>query len=106
MSDPKTCLTHPVVRVFAVIFGALSVLRWKTFRTTPIPALNGLAKKILKMSAFVTGSIGMGWGTICAFQSFLPRTFLPTQRWFWGGFMGGLWAFLLKDEGRGQFLYW
>lgn len=96
----------PVVRLFAIIFGALSVLRLKAFRAAPISALNALAKRILKMSAFVTGSVGMGWGTICAFQAFLPRTVLPTQRWFWGGFTGGLWALLLKDEGRSQFLYW
>lgn len=25
----------------------------------------------------------------------MPRTFIPTQRWFLGGFLGGLWALVL-----------
>lgn len=30
---------------------------------------------------------------------------LPTQRFFLGGFIGGLWGYLEKDAGRGNFLY-
>jgi hypothetical protein len=35
----------------------------------------------------------------------LPRNVLPTQRFFLGGFMGGLWGFLERESGRGSFLY-
>lgn len=30
---------------------------------------------------------------------------LPTQRWFLGGVVAGLWAFLERKGGRGNFLY-
>lgn len=39
------------------------------------------------------------------FQQILPRNVLSTQRWFLGGFLGGLWGYLEKDAGRGNFLY-
>jgi hypothetical protein len=35
----------------------------------------------------------------------LKRNVLATQRFFLGGFLGGLWAYLEKDSGRGNFLY-
>jgi hypothetical protein len=57
------------------------------------------------MSLFITGAIGTSWGSICLFQNFLPRGFLPTQRWFLGGFLGGLWAFLERKSGRSNFMY-
>jgi hypothetical protein len=30
---------------------------------------------------------------------------MPKGRWFWGGFLGGLWGFLERKKGRAQFLY-
>jgi len=57
------------------------------------------------MSMFVTGAIGTSWGSICFFQNYLPRGVLPTQRFFVGGFIGGLWAFLERQNGRSNFLY-
>ena len=30
---------------------------------------------------------------------------LPTQRFFLGGFLGGLWAFIDKEAGRANYLY-
>lgn len=35
----------------------------------------------------------------------MPGKFLPTQRWFLGGFLGGLFAFLERGSGRSNFLY-
>ena len=57
------------------------------------------------MTMFLSGAIGTAWGAICFFQQFLPRGFLPTQRFFLGGFIGGLWGFLERKSGRAQFLY-
>jgi len=94
-----------IARFFTIIFGALSLLRYRSFIKEPIPALNRLAKSILRMSLFITGAIGTAWGSICFFQQVLPRKFLPTQRWFLGGFLGGLWAFLERKSGRSDFLY-
>jgi len=53
----------------------------------------------------MTGAIGTSWASICLFNHLLPRTFLPTKRWFFGGFLGGLWAFLERTSGRANFLY-
>lgn len=58
------------------------------------------------MTAFFTGAIGTSWGSICLFQHLLPRTFIPTQRWFLGGFLGGLWALVLEPgSARANGLY-
>lgn len=72
---------------------------------SPISAVNQLAKSILRMSIFISGSIGTSWGSICLFQRFFPRNFLSTQRWFLGGFLGGLWAFWDRKKGRSNFTY-
>lgn len=75
------------------------------FYNNPITSLDKLGRSVLRISAFVAGAVGTSWGTICLFQQLLPRTVLPTQRFFLGGFIGGLWAYLEKDAGRGNFLY-
>jgi len=95
----------PIAKFFTLVFGAFSVLRYKDFINHPVPAFNKLAKAILRMSVFVTGAVGTSWGSICFFQNVLPRKFLPTQRWFLGGFAGGMWAFLERGTGRSNFLY-
>jgi hypothetical protein len=94
-----------VARFFTIIFTALSITRYKSFINSPISAMNKLAKSILRMSIFICGSIGTSWASICLFQNVLPRTFLPTQRWFFGGFLSGMWAFLERKNGRSNFLY-
>ncbi|OJD33113.1 uncharacterized protein BKCO1_3300039 [Diplodia corticola] len=94
-----------LARFFTVIFGVLSLARYKAFIDAPFAALNRLAKSILRMSLFVTGAIGSSWASICLFQQYMPRNFLPTQRFFLAGFLGGLWAFLERHNGRTTFLY-
>ena len=94
-----------VARFFTILFTAMSIARYRAFLDSPVAALNNLAKRILRMSLFISGAIGTSWGSICLFTNILPRTFLPTQRWFLGGFLGGLWAFLERKGGRANFLY-
>jgi hypothetical protein len=94
-----------VAKFFTVYFAALSLVRYTEFLDSPLAALNKLAKSILRMSLFVCGAIGTSWGSICLFQNILPGTFLPTQRWFLGGFLGGLWSFLDRKGGRANALY-
>jgi hypothetical protein len=53
----------------------------------------------------VTGSIATAWGSMCFFQSFLPRHVLATQRFFLSGFLSGLWAWVERRHGRAVFLY-
>ncbi|KAH8732285.1 hypothetical protein GQ44DRAFT_735221 [Phaeosphaeriaceae sp. PMI808] len=94
-----------VARFFTLYFTAISLARYRTFIDSPVTALNKLAKSILSMSLFLSGAIGTSWGSICLFSNILPRTFLSTQRWFLSGFLGGMWAFLDRKRGRGNFLY-
>lgn len=94
-----------VVRYFSILFGAFSLLRIQAFIKTPIPAFSRLAKAILRTSIFTTGAIGTAWGSICLFQKILPRKVLPTQRWILGGALGGMWAFMERKTGRGNFMF-
>ncbi|KAJ8120535.1 hypothetical protein ONZ43_g2776 [Nemania bipapillata] len=61
--------------------------------------------RALRLTTFATGAMSTAWASICFFQTWLPRTFLPTQRFFLGGFIAGLWAFVERREGRSIFLY-
>lgn len=110
-SCSKTFLTYiltafpPLAKFFTLIFTLLSLPRFKAYLASPIKELNSLAKRILRMTLFITMAIGTSWGSICLFANYLPRKFLPTKRWFFGGFLGGLWAFLERKGGRANFLY-
>lgn len=88
-----------------MIYGAFALLSYKSFLADPSKALNKLAGRILRMSLFITGAIGTSWGSICLFANYLPRNFLSTQRWFLGGFLGGLWAYVARRGERSNFLY-
>ena len=57
------------------------------------------------MSTFATGAISTAWASICFFQRYLPRQMLATQRFFFGGFFAGLWAWVERRHGRDAFLY-
>ena len=94
-----------ITRFLAAYFALFSLPKYKKFLTSPGGELNLLAKRILRTSAFLTGAIGSSWGSICLFQYLFPRTFLPSARWFLGGFLGGLWGFVDRKGGRGHFLY-
>ncbi|KFY44655.1 hypothetical protein V494_01395 [Pseudogymnoascus sp. VKM F-4513 (FW-928)] len=92
-------------RIFAVVFAVFSLPKYKAFYNAPIASLDQLGRSVLRTSAFATGSVGTAWAAICFFQNFLPSKALPTQRFFLGGFLAGLWSFLERETGRGNFLY-
>jgi len=113
-SDPSCSRTYikyflasfpTTARFFTLIYAAFALLSYKSFRADPTKALNRLASRILKMSLFITGAIGTSWGSICLFANYLPRNMLSTQRWFLGGFIGGMWAFLVRRGERSNFIY-
>lgn len=113
-SDPSCARTYvkywisafpSIVKFFTAIYGAFALLAYKALFKSPLPVLNRLSQRILKMSIFITGSIGTSWGSICLFNSILPKSALPTRRWFLGGFMGGLWAFIAQGHERDNFMY-
>ena len=94
-----------LAKFFAMIMALFAVPRYKAFMKDPAEELNRLSKAILRTTMFVSGAVGTSWGSICLFQLLLPKDFLPTKRWFLGGFLGGLWGFLERKHGRPQFLY-
>jgi hypothetical protein len=94
-----------VTRFFALVYGAFALLAYKSMLKDPVPFVNRLSGRILRMSLFITGAIGTSWASICLFANLLPRNVFPTQRWFLGGFLGGLWAFAARRGERSNFLY-
>lgn len=105
-------LTHhlsslfPILKFFTLFFSVLSLPRYASFLARPSKELRSLISRILRMTAFFTGAVGTSWGSICLFQYLFPRTFIPTQRWILGGFLGGLWALVLEPgSARSNGLY-
>lgn len=94
-----------IARFFTIVYGAFALLAYKSAIKAPLPFVNKLSGRILRISLFITGSIGTSWGSICLLNNYLSRSFLPTQRWFLGGFIGGLWAFVARHDERSTFLY-
>nr|POE78660.1 hypothetical protein CFP56_62911 [Quercus suber] len=94
-----------VTKFFTLVHGAFALLAYKALLRDPIPAVNRLAARVLRMSLFITGAIGTSWASICLFATVLPPALLPTQRWFLGGFLGGLWALVARSRERSTFLY-
>ncbi|KAI1177051.1 hypothetical protein F4777DRAFT_223804 [Nemania sp. FL0916] len=92
-------------RFFLLFYSVLMLPRYKMLYNAPLHLINRLLAKVLRLTTFATGAISTAWASICFFQTWLPRTFLPTQRFFLGGFLAGLWAFVGRREGRGVFLY-
>ncbi|KAI1323106.1 hypothetical protein F5Y16DRAFT_384678 [Xylariaceae sp. FL0255] len=92
-------------RFFLVFYSILMLPRYKLLYNAPLHLLNRLLSRTLRLTTFATGAISTAWASICFFQTWLPRTFLPTQRFFLGGFLAGLWAFVERKEGRSVFLY-
>ncbi|KAK4665710.1 hypothetical protein QC763_403690 [Podospora pseudopauciseta] len=106
-SDPsctRTFLTFwlrsfpPLTRILLLVYSILMVPKMKSFYHFPVSTIQTLVSNALRMSTFLTGAVATAWSSICFFQSWFPRTFLPTQRMFLGGFLAGLWAII--EQGR------
>ena len=94
-----------LTRFFAIVYTVFALPRYKKFLANPSKELNKLSKTVLISTTSIAGAIGTSWGSICLFQNIFSRKFLPTQRWFLGGFLAGFWAFFEREHGRAQFLY-
>ncbi|KAK4187434.1 hypothetical protein QBC35DRAFT_452327 [Podospora australis] len=115
-SDPsctRTFLTFwlrsfpPLTRLLLLVYSVMMVPRMRALYHFPISTLQKLISNVLRMSTFLTGSIATAWSSICFFQTWFPKTFMPTQRFFLGGFLAGLWAFIQQGRqgSRGVFLH-
>ena len=113
-SDPSCLRTNllfwaqsfpPIARYMLMVYTALTLPKYKSIYHAPVATLRALLASVLRISTFVTGSIGTAWASICMFQHVLPRKFLATQRFFLGGFLAGMWAWVERRHGRNAFLY-
>ncbi|KAK3401793.1 hypothetical protein B0T20DRAFT_492711 [Sordaria brevicollis] len=113
-SDPsctRTFLTFwlrsfpPLTKILLLVYSAMVLPRFSSLYHYPLSTIQGIISNALRMSTFLTGALGTWWSSICFFQTWLPRTFMPTQRFFLGGFLAGFWAYLEKKKGRPIFLH-
>ncbi|KAK4162837.1 hypothetical protein QBC43DRAFT_214517 [Cladorrhinum sp. PSN259] len=97
----------PLTRFLLVVYSALLLPRFKSLYHFPVSTLQSLISNALRMSTFLTGSLATAWSSICFFQTWFPKHFLPTQRIFLGGFLAGLWAIIeqKRSASRNIFLH-
>ncbi|KAH8170357.1 hypothetical protein LIA77_09138 [Sarocladium implicatum] len=114
-SDPSCLRTYltfwfssfpPLARFFLTFYSVFKVLpRLKTFYNAPLATVHSIITAALRASTLATGAMSTAWASICFFQTYLPRHVLATQRFFLGGFLAGLWAWVERRQGRNLFLY-
>ncbi|EEY23506.1 conserved hypothetical protein [Verticillium alfalfae VaMs.102] len=115
-SDPSCLRTYlqfwlssfpPFMRMLLGFYGAFAILpnAGAKLYHAPVAVLTKVLGRALRSSTFLAGSISTAWASICVFQTWLPRHVLPTLRFFLGGFVAGLWAWVERKQGRGMFLY-
>ncbi|EGY18573.1 hypothetical protein VD0002_g9952 [Verticillium dahliae] len=115
-SDPSCLRTYlqfwlssfpPFMRMLLGFYGAFAILpnAGAKLYHAPVAVLTKVLGRALRSSTFLAGSISTAWASICVFQTWLPRHVLPTLRFFLGGFIAGLWAWVERKQGRGMFLY-
>ncbi|KAL9056112.1 MAG: hypothetical protein Q9162_003175 [Coniocarpon cinnabarinum] len=92
-------------RLFAMIYSAFALLRYKAFFASPAASLGRLGGRIAKTSLFITAAIGGAWSSICMLQRILPGHVMPTSRWYVSGFVAGLAGWIERGGDAGNFLY-
>lgn len=94
-----------VARFFLVVYSAATIVpRPRALYDFPLTTVRNVISRALRTSTFATGAISTAWASICFFQNHFPGRFLATQRFFLGGFLAGLWAWVERRHGRAIFL--
>ncbi|KAL2012718.1 hypothetical protein VTN00DRAFT_243 [Thermoascus crustaceus] len=94
----------PLARLLTSMTLVFSLLKYKSLLAHPISSTNALSKRIITMTAVLSTAVGSTWGSICLFNTLLPRRVLPTKRFFLSGAIGGI-PFAFLGNNRGNFLY-
>ncbi|GAO17648.1 hypothetical protein UVI_02002100 [Ustilaginoidea virens] len=97
----------PLARALLALHAALAVLppRLPALYHRPLAVARRAVARALRSAAFAAGAISTAWASLCLFQAVLPRRALATQRFFLGGFLAGLWAWVDRRHGRPVFLH-
>ena len=93
----------PLTRILAIVALAISAVQYKNFLAQPISATNAASKRVIKIVGVLSAAAGSTWGSICLLNKLLPRSALPTKRFFLNGFIGGF-PFALLGNSRGGYL--
>ncbi|RKF73036.1 hypothetical protein GcM3_095017 [Golovinomyces cichoracearum] len=120
-SDPSCLRTYlnywitvlpKLARFFSIIFSILSLPRLlihindsDSLINAPQVVIGRLINRVIRYSIFVSGAIGTSWASVCLFQSLLSRKRLSEKRFFLGGFLGGLWAWIVRRQAHSEFSY-
>lgn len=94
----------PLARFLTTVTLALSIPKFKSILAQPLTSVNNLSKRIIVMTAVLSAAIGSAWGSVCMLDSALPRSTLPTKRFFLSGALGGL-PFVFLSSSRSVFMY-
>lgn len=88
---------------FVAAFTALTqLLSYKRVLKDPETALFKFALAVVQGATVISGSIGTAWGLTCFFQQYLPRTLLPTARYFFNGFLSSIFILAVPSARRAQ----
>ncbi|KAJ5938591.1 hypothetical protein N7466_001725 [Penicillium verhagenii] len=87
-----------LARFLAALTLAMSIPEMKNIIQQPITSINTLSKKIITLTAVLSVAIGTAWGSVCLFNNTLPRSTLPTKRFFLSGALSGLPFFPLGNS--------
>ncbi|PYH63306.1 uncharacterized protein BO88DRAFT_399394 [Aspergillus vadensis CBS 113365] len=97
-------LVPPLARFLTTVTLALSLRNIKGLMNEPISSINKLSKKIITLTAILSASTGSAWGSICLWNTLLPRSALPAKRFFLSGALAGV-PFAFLTNSRGIFMY-
>ncbi|OJJ81234.1 uncharacterized protein ASPGLDRAFT_133139 [Aspergillus glaucus CBS 516.65] len=93
-----------IARFMTTVMLAISILKYKSFKTNPLASFQTLAKRIFTLTAVLSTSIGSAWGSLCLWNTLLSRSALPTKRFFLSGALGGLPFAFLGNNSRSAFM--
>lgn len=88
---------------FVALFTALTQLvAYKKVLNDPETALFRFGMAVIQGATVISGSIGTAWGLTCFFQHYLPRSLLPTARYFFNGFLSSFFILAVPRARRAQ----
>ncbi|PWY73691.1 hypothetical protein BO70DRAFT_364600 [Aspergillus heteromorphus CBS 117.55] len=94
----------PLARFLTTVTLALSLRNIKSLVSEPITSINKLSKQIITLTAILSAAVGSAWGSLCLWNSLLPRSVLPQKRFFLSGALAGL-PFAFLGNSRSIFMY-
>ncbi|EAU34908.1 conserved hypothetical protein [Aspergillus terreus NIH2624] len=93
----------PLARMLATATLAISALKFKSFMAQPITTANKVSKQIISLTAVLSSSAGLAWGSLCLWNALLPRKMLPTKRFYLSGALAGV-PFAVLTHSRSMYL--